>query len=288
MEPISGQINFYETNLHRRPGVTTPSRNIWVYTDRENVSGNYITIGFPLSLPATDINIEGVNRYFHEYIQTIVRDAALVSRLRQVDTDDGFRLENVVSDGPEENKKGVAVLDGKIVSFIAVKNYQQARPLVYAMFRRGEMNDRDLIKVIHCIEEMERSATLSGSRGEILSQAQKDIIEDIISPYVGTILKNFNNNYQEAQNCLSEAAERLTFWRVEDKANPGLENLCPAQVGRSQDFCDCLFAVTKIFVSLADLEDALRQSGEAVGSPTLIKKTILDFFEKVAKDPNYI
>lgn len=263
MLPISGQNNFYKFNLHNDLD-SSPLVHIKIFTDRAQVAGNYITLGIPDRLFKDSLP------RMTEYVNT--RLQSLGARL----------VTGRLSSFADAVREGRAVANEEFPSYIKVSNYIDARRVIDDLFTHNEMSASDRSDMEDALRELEKSARFATLRTETISTAQKEIIQSVVSPYIDDIKSEAPDSLtaKEWVKCAARALETLGPSAVKDRlssflATAGLSSGC----GKSESFYECLFAISKIYASMGDLEGTLEQLGESLPSNSIIQQTILDLFD---------
>ena len=256
------QTNFFKFQLHNSLN-SSPVAHVCIHTNRAQVSKNYITLGIPASL-MVKAALGSINTYVNERLQHL--GASLVK----------YRLSILCN----EEAAGRALSGDIAPSHIEVPNYLDARRVIDDLFTHNEMSANDRAGMENALRELEKSARFSTLRAESISTAQKDVIQSVISPYIDDI-KSEAPDSETAKNWVKCAANTLRICGPSAKDNlPSLLlTSCRSGDGKSRAFYECLFAVSKIYANMGDLEGVLEQYGDALPSNSIIQQTILELFD---------
>ncbi len=263
MLSVSGQNNAYKFNLHNGLD-SSPVANILMHTDRNQIAGNYITLGIRNSL-MVKASLVPVNTYVTVRLQSL--GARLVTRLMPA-----FANEVLA---------GRAAVNDEAPSYIKVSNYVNARRVIDDLFAHNEMSAVDRADMENALHELEKSAQFASKRAESITVAQKEVIQSVVSPYVDDI-KSEAPDSETAKSWIRCAGAALsTCGPTSAKINLSsfLWTACRSGNGKSEDFYESLFAISKIYSNMGDLEGAFEQLGETLPSKALVQQTILDLFD---------
>lgn len=262
MESVSGQNNAYQFDLHNSLGLSLLD-HIWIHTDRKQIAGNYITLSIHRSLQVKAA-LDSVNKYVTERLQNL--GALLITQLMPPWADDVLA--------------GKAVVNDEVPTYIKVSNYVDARKVIDDLFAHNEMSAGVRSEIEEALRELEKSAQFASNRAESISIAQKEVILDLISPYVDHIKSKAPNNIM-AKSWICAVANALITFGPSIRTNLPwvLWSACKSGHKKNNDFYESLFALAKIYSSMGDLESPLKQLGESLPSQVLIQKMILDLFD---------
>lgn len=260
MIPFSGQNNAYKFNLHNVQD-SSPIGLIWIHTNRTQVTENYMTLRpNPLFIDA----LQPITNYVNRRLQSL-----------------GARLVTLrISPFSDAVTEGRAVANQEVPSYIKVSNYVDARRVIDDLFTHNEMSASDRSDIEDALRELEKSGRFATHRTDSISTAQKEIIQSIVSPYIDDIKSEAPDKLTTINwvKCAANAV-RTCGPSVKHNLSSFLFTGCGSGHGKSKDFYECLFALSKIYASMGDLEGALEQLGEVLPSESIIQQTILDLFD---------
>ena len=272
----SGQICHYFQKLH----TVSPLYDIHINTSRTKASKNYlyITINPLLHYPTKlDLVSEYVKKRFEELGGLLVTSQAL-SRHEDV------LLKKAIKGDPYPRK-------------IQVLDYRNARNIVDDLFKHNEMTGTDRADIENALRELEKSADYASNRVEKISVAQKELIQNMISPYIDDIKAEIKDEI--LIKCYLDIASSVILSMSETPSNVRdfLPNILSGNYGlewaeeafssihelelhreRSDDFYDSLIFVAKFYSSMGNFEDTLKQLGEGLPSEAFIQQSILESF----------
>ena len=262
MTSVSGQNNAYNFNLHNGLD-SSPVVQIWMHTDRTQVAGNYITLGIPDTL-MVKAALEPVNTYVNERLQHL----------------GAFLIKWSMPSFCNEVLTGRASTGDIAPSHIRVSNYIDARRVIDDLFTHNEMSAEDRADMENALRELEKSAQFANKRVDSISIAQREVIQSIVSPYIDDI-KSEASDSQTAKAWVKCAGNALSIVgpRAKNNLSSFLWTACKSGHGKNEDFYESLFAISKIYSSMGDLEGALDQLGDGIPSKALVQQAILDLFD---------
>jgi hypothetical protein len=102
----------------------------------------------------------------------------------------------------------------------------------------------------------------------------------MVSPYIDDI-KSEAPDSQTAKRWIECAAAGLSACSPSIKRNLSslLYTACRSGAGKSEVFYESLFAISKIYSGMGDLEGALEQLGTSLPSKVLIEQAIFELFD---------
>lgn len=262
MVTSSGQINFYKFELNNGLD-SSPILNVKIHTDRTQISENYITLCIPDALKVKAA-LDPINTYVNNRIKHLGASLVKLS----------------IPSYCNEVLAGRANAGDIAPSHIKVSNYMDARRVIDDLFNHNEMSPSDRAGMEDALRELEKSGRYASLRAEYISIAQREIIQSMVSPYIDDIKSEAPDN-QTAKSWVRCAANAISVCgpSVKDKLSSFLWTACKSGNGKSEDFYECLFAISKIYTNMSDLESALEQSGETMPSKSIIQQTILDLLD---------
>lgn len=269
---ISGLSNYYTFMLHRRGRENTDSFWIEVFTDRDNVSRNFLQIQIPRYLQNKDCLVP---------MQSFVENSGLSGLGSRLVT---FVMHKECSDVIN----GKAAIGDRIPTCIKVADYVDARKVIDHLFGENKLSASERSNIEPILRELEKSARFASLRTEDISTAQKEVIQSFISPYIESIMSE-SPDAKTAKMWICAAANALKICVNKDSVKEHLSSFlftaCQSGRGKSVDFYESLFAVSRIYASMGELESVLEQSGESIPKASIIQEIILNLFNEREQQP---
>jgi hypothetical protein len=161
---------------------------------------------------------------------------------------------------------------GEVLPFyILVPGTSARKAIDFLQLSASERSETEML-----IRKLEESLAFASKRQDSISVAQKDIIEDMVLPYISDLKEE--PNIREWIKCIGNIFKILAAPRKELVANYLLTAGHKNSFGKSFEFYDSLYTVSKIYANVANLESALEQSGSSLPSERIVQQTVLAFF----------
>ena len=272
----SGQICHYVQKLHNGHGLY----EIHINTSRTETSKNYMSITIDPSLhypTKLDLVSEYVKVRFEEL-------GGLLITFQAGKMNEDVRLKKAIKGDPYPSK-------------IQVLDYRDARNIIDDLFKHKDMTEIERADIENALRELEKSADYASHRFEKISVAQKEIIQNMISPYIDDIKAEISDEI--IIKCYLDIASSVILLMSETPSivRAFLPNILSGNYGfewgegalssipelelhreRSADFYDSLIFVAKFYSSMGNFEETLKQLGEGLPSEVVIQQSILELF----------
>lgn len=179
---------------------------------------------------------------------------------------------------------------------ITISKYTDARGIIDNLFRYREMTAAQRADIEIALRELEKCGEYASRRKEQISVAQKDLIQSMISPYIENIKAEISD--EVIIKCFLDITSSFLVTMSEKTPKEiraflpsilagkfgltwggGSFSLIPeAEIKRekSSDFYDSLIFISRFYISMGNLEDAIEQLGEGLPSEAIIQQTILE------------
>lgn len=257
MNSVSGEQNNYKFDLQYIGAGSGLIKYIWMFTDRTTIANNYITLGVDHEYSLMDMQHEVNTRFSHL---------------------GGKLITGWFSPFDEPVEKGRAVTNQEFPNYIKIANYLDARRVITNLFEHNEMSNGERAGMESALRELEKSAQFANRSRDVISPAQRDLIQEMVAPYIDDI-KNNAPDVKTAKMWVRAMSIEIKIFSHISVESFSYFFRHKFRVFPHADFYESLYVVSKFYSSQAGLEGALEQLGEGLPSKTLVHETILALFD---------
>lgn len=250
-----------------------------VHIDPTKVSLNYMVLYVSRQIQNTT-PVNTVVDLVNEYVNNVLQGVEVDVRTYTVN-----QFSSAFSDG--QGNIGDTSIDRLIIP-----KSEDVRKVVKLLWRRNELTADNRADIEIPLKKLKKSVEYAEKIRDDVEPtvAQKEIIEELVSPYIEGIQEEVPN-IKVAKSCIRSAAH-VVKWKSSSQniTKQQMRFFLPSRFyGKSDDFYDCLFALARILTSRAGLEDTFTKTGDTLPSERqiadIVMKTINRIYKPTSRKP---